>query len=205
MDDFINVSYSHEELIEEVTSIGLKYNLLTQYTSFIALDSEIRNSSGNYTSVKQPLPLPQGVSNYAVGGASPRYTKRYMHTPVKNKSHEVFAIADASIDHESDENGMPESIGMIEKMPEFKGGMKALEVFLKRNLRNVAEGLNGFVYVEFLVDVDGSVKEIKIIRGLNDRANEEAIRLIRLTDKMWKPGKINGKAAEVQMMLPVKF
>ncbi len=205
LDDFIHVSHSHEELIKEVSYIGLKYNLLTQYTSFIALDSEIRNSSGNYTSVKQPLPLPQGVSNYAVGGVYSRTSRKLGYAPGKSSNNVVYELEDASIDHEPDENGMPESIGMIEKMPEFKGGMKALEAFLKKNLRNVAEELNGFVYVEFLVDVDGSVKEIKIIRGLSTEANEEAMRLIRLTNKMWNPGKINGKATEVQMMIPVKF
>lgn len=205
LDDYIQVSYSHEELIEEVTSIGLKYNLLTQYTSFIALDSEIRNKNGNYTSVKQPLPLPQGVSNYAIGGVSTRYTKRYMHAPVKSKSHEAYAIADASVDYETEDTKMPEGTGMIEKMPEFKGGIKALESFLRKNLRNVAEGLNGFVYVQFIVCADGSVKEIVIIRGLSTKADEEAKRLIQLTDKMWNPGKINGKAAEVQMIVPVKF
>jgi len=205
LDDFIQVSYSHEELIKEVTSIGLKYNLLTQYTSFIALDSEIRNSSGNSTSVKQPLPLPQGVSNYAVGGVYSRTSKKLGYAPGKSSNNVVYELKDASVDRESDESGMPESIGLIEKMPEFKGGMKALEAFLSKNMRNVDEGLSGFVYVEFIVGADGSVKDIKVLRGLSAKVNEEAIRLIRLTDKMWKPGKINGKAAEVQMMVPVKF
>ncbi len=52
--------------IQEVTDLGLKYSLLTDYTSFVAIDSEIRGS-GESTTVKQPLPLPQGVSNMAVG------------------------------------------------------------------------------------------------------------------------------------------
>lgn len=49
-----------------ITDLGLKYNLLTQYTSFIAVDSLIRNKTGKLQTVTQPLPLPQGVSNYAV-------------------------------------------------------------------------------------------------------------------------------------------
>jgi TonB-linked SusC/RagA family outer membrane protein len=52
---------------KEVTALGLKYNLLTQYTSFIAIDKEIRNPSGQSVDVKQPLPLPEGVSDYAIG------------------------------------------------------------------------------------------------------------------------------------------
>ncbi|MFQ5629566.1 MAG: AgmX/PglI C-terminal domain-containing protein, partial [bacterium] len=56
------------ELVEEVTDLGLKYNLLTSYTSFVAIDSEVRNKEGKLASVKQPLPLPEGVSDLAVGG-----------------------------------------------------------------------------------------------------------------------------------------
>jgi Ca-activated chloride channel family protein len=55
--------------VKEVTELGLTYNLLTAYTSFVAIDSEVRNTEGPPTTVKQPLPLPQGVSDYAVGAA----------------------------------------------------------------------------------------------------------------------------------------
>jgi Ca-activated chloride channel family protein len=55
--------------IKEVTDLGLKYNLLTAYTSFIAVDSEVRNTEGRPTTIKQPLPIPHGVSDYAVGSA----------------------------------------------------------------------------------------------------------------------------------------
>jgi Ca-activated chloride channel family protein len=54
--------------IQEVTELGLQYNLLTAYTSFVAIDSEVRNIDGKPATVKQPLPLPQGVTDYAVGG-----------------------------------------------------------------------------------------------------------------------------------------
>jgi Ca-activated chloride channel family protein len=59
----------NDERVREVTSLGLTYNLLTAYTSFVAVDSEVRNAGGQLTSVKQPLPLPEGVENSAVGGA----------------------------------------------------------------------------------------------------------------------------------------
>ncbi len=53
--------------IKEITSLGLKYNLLTQYTSFIAVREEVRNPDGSAKNVNQPLPLPLGVSDLAVG------------------------------------------------------------------------------------------------------------------------------------------
>lgn len=56
-----------DKRVEEITNLGLKYSLLTAYTSFVAVDSEVRNKGGQQTTVKQPLPLPDGVSDYAVG------------------------------------------------------------------------------------------------------------------------------------------
>jgi Ca-activated chloride channel family protein len=57
-------------LREAITALGLEYSLLTQYTSFVAVDERIRNTqAGDTPAVNQPLPLPQGVSRRAVGGA----------------------------------------------------------------------------------------------------------------------------------------
>jgi len=58
----------NDERQKEVTDLGLAYNLLTAYTSFVAVDTQVRNQNGEVTIVKQPLPLPQGASDYAVGG-----------------------------------------------------------------------------------------------------------------------------------------
>ena len=56
-----------DEAVREITRLGLAHNLLTDYTSFIAVDHVVRNPGGNATTVDQPLPLPQGVSHLAVG------------------------------------------------------------------------------------------------------------------------------------------
>ena len=56
-----------DEAVREITRLGLAHNLLTDYTSFIAVDHVVRNPGGNAAPVDQPLPLPQGVSNLAVG------------------------------------------------------------------------------------------------------------------------------------------
>ena len=53
--------------VKEVTALGLAYNLLTPYTSFVAIDTRVRVQDGKPVTVTQALPLPQGVSDYAVG------------------------------------------------------------------------------------------------------------------------------------------
>jgi Ca-activated chloride channel family protein len=57
-----------EKVAEEVKNLGLRYHLMTQYTSFVAVDTVVRDT-GEVVTVKQPLPLPEGVSDYAVGNA----------------------------------------------------------------------------------------------------------------------------------------
>lgn len=60
---------SNDERIREVTEFGLAYNLLTAYTSFVALDSQVRKM-GDSTKVSQSLPMPEGISDHAIGGAN---------------------------------------------------------------------------------------------------------------------------------------
>jgi Ca-activated chloride channel family protein len=75
LSDF-NFQRDDPESVREVTSLGLTYSLLTKHTSFIAVIEEVRNASGKANSVDQPLPMPDGVSNLAVGygsGAEPEF------------------------------------------------------------------------------------------------------------------------------------
>ncbi|MBT8345826.1 MAG: VIT and VWA domain-containing protein [Desulfofustis sp.] len=66
--DFKARQDSNEQNREEIVALGLKYNLLTRFTSFIAIDEIVRNLNLESKNVKQPLPLPRNVSNLAVGG-----------------------------------------------------------------------------------------------------------------------------------------
>ena len=60
-----------DELRERIVELGLQHSLLTRHTSFIAVDETVRNTTGDARDVKQPLPLPKGVSNLAVGRPMP--------------------------------------------------------------------------------------------------------------------------------------
>lgn len=80
----------NDERKKEVTNLGLKYNLLTAYTSFVAIDSKVRAKDGS-TTVKQPLPLPQGVSDYAVGyGGAGLHKTIPMGMPYKGGGNMMF-------------------------------------------------------------------------------------------------------------------
>ncbi len=66
VDDYTRVTYSGDTR-KEVTELGLKYNLMTEYTSFIAIEEDRIANDGELKTVKQPLPMPQGVPNSAIG------------------------------------------------------------------------------------------------------------------------------------------
>lgn len=68
-----------EERKQEIVDLGLKYNLLTQYTSFIAVDTTVRNEGGESETVEQPLPLPEGVEDSAVGGGATTVNRFGIH------------------------------------------------------------------------------------------------------------------------------
>jgi Ca-activated chloride channel homolog len=68
--DFASLERDNQEVVKEVTALGLKYSLLTPYTSFVAVD-KLKRADGQVVTVKQPLPLPAGVSDLAIGQAVP--------------------------------------------------------------------------------------------------------------------------------------
>jgi Ca-activated chloride channel family protein len=68
--DFASLERDNQEVVKEVTALGLKYSLMTPYTSFVAVD-KVKRADGQLVTVKQPLPLPEGVSDLAVGQPMP--------------------------------------------------------------------------------------------------------------------------------------
>ena len=208
LDDYTNLAQNNEHM-DEMTALGLKYNLLTAYTSFIAIDSEVRNKEGDVTTVKQPLPLPKGVSNYAIGtsasmGGGKFYRGRSKKSGVMQNS---IMVNDAIMVEE--EEAEPAIFSVMEYQPEFKGGEKAFRAFLEKNINYPKEalekGIEGTVYVEFIVNEDGTIENVLVVRGVNSLLDKEALRVIKLTSGKWKPGKQRGKAVKVSMTVPVKF
>jgi Ca-activated chloride channel family protein len=65
--DFSRFDRNNQKMVQEVTDLGLKYSLMTPYTSFVAVD-QVKRADGQVVTVKQPLPLPEGVSDLAVRG-----------------------------------------------------------------------------------------------------------------------------------------
>ncbi|AUD01251.1 TonB family protein [Spirosoma pollinicola] len=98
---------------------------------------------------------------------------------------------------------------IVEKQPEFKGGMQALGQFLSQNLRYPAEAqqakVQGRVFISFIIDKDGGVDEVRVLKGIGFGADEEAARVVKATNGLWKPGTQRGERVRVKYNLPINF
>jgi len=97
-------------------------------------------------------------------------------------------------------------IDPIETYAEFSGGYDSLKMYLKKNNRLLLgkSKCQGKVYVEFVIENDGSVTNIKIYKGLDEECNKEAIRLIEQMPK-WKPGELQGHPVREKVKVPISF
>ncbi len=101
-----------------------------------------------------------------------------------------------------------EIFGMVEEMPSFPGGEVKLVEYIAKNLNYpqeaIEKGIEGRVFVGFIIDVDGSVTDVKLLRGIGGGCDEEAIRVIKSLPK-WRPAKQNGVFSRVSYQIPVNF
>ena len=101
-----------------------------------------------------------------------------------------------------------EFLMVVENMPEFPGGDLGLMKFIQKNVRYPAiakeYNITGKVYVSFIVDKQGSVTNVKIVRGVDKNLDAEALRVVSLLPK-YKPGKQRGKAVRVMFTIPINF
>lgn len=97
---------------------------------------------------------------------------------------------------------------VVEKMPEFPGGEKALMDFLAKNIRypETAKdlGIQGTVYISFIVDTYGNITNVEVLRGIGGGCDEEAARVVGKMPR-WSPGKQGGRPVKVQYRLPIRF
>jgi protein TonB len=97
---------------------------------------------------------------------------------------------------------------VVESMPTFPGGMGALMKYLAENIKYPPlakeSGIQGRVFINFVVEPDGSISNVKVLRGIGGGCDEEAVRVVKNMPK-WSPGKQRGKPVRVSYNLPVKF
>ena len=112
------------------------------------------------------------------------------------------------VEVEEEDVSEQEIFQIVEEMPAYPGGEQKLMEYVAKNIKypQIARetGIQGRVFVSFVVEPDGSVSNVKVLRGIGGGCDEEAMRVVKSLPK-WKPGKQRGKAVRVSYMLPVNF
>lgn len=97
---------------------------------------------------------------------------------------------------------------IVEEQAEFPGGMEAMYAYIQKNLvypeKAKEKGIEGRVFVSFIIEKDGSISNVKILRGIGGGCDEAAMEMVKNMPK-WKPGKQKGKPVRYQFTLPIKF
>lgn len=182
---------ARDDTEEAITDLGLQYNLLTRYTSFVAIDEKIR-ADGKVTTVKQPLPLPQGVQNSAVGKGG----RAVAFSPSLNLGE--------SLDTDARSGSAQQDIYVVvDSQPELIGGLDSLRQRIQYPEAACTQEIEGRVFVQLVVDKNGQVQDAEVTRSAHPLLEEEALRVIR--ESRFRPGTEDGAPVKVTMSLPVIF
>jgi len=215
----------NDERIKEVTSLGLSYNLLTAYTSFVAIDNQKRLRNGKAVTVKQPLPLPEGVSDSAVGGGRMAMKSRApLSRPgmtfrkngfVSKESESLEIKKDVSASPNETDESLTEKSGIsIDNISVGKGLAKNAA---ENRIKNQLESINtcyknsskkyfhwtGELFITMVIDSAGKVKTIHINKSKKKNKELEKCVVSHL-EKIIFPIPYGEKSVEIKIEFSIK-
>lgn len=152
----------------------------------------------NTVATQQSVQLPEGTKEQeGVGGQAGPEAK-------PGEADQTQALSPVATDMKDN----PLNFHIVEELPQFPGGAVELMKWLTRNLRYPytaqQQKVQGKVVVQFIINKDGSVSDIKVVKSLNTDCDREALRVIRLMPK-WKPGVQHDKPCRTMVCIPINF
>jgi len=180
-----NILRNDPDRVKEVTRLGIDYNLLTAYTSFVAIDTEVRLVDGQAVTVKQPLPLPEGVSDYAVGRGTGMLGHK-LAAPYAARAFEVDAKSQIGKDEEAKSRLVRLSVELgdistskglskddIQKV--VKQRLSSIELCYQKYLEK-KPNIQGGITLQLAIDSSGRVTKVSLVSSkLNDKNLEQCI------------------------------
>lgn len=120
----------------------------------------------------------------------------------------VEDVAEFIVEGKPEEEAVDEIFSVVEIMPTFPGGNSEFYEYVSKNLKYPRKALKaqveGKVIVEFVVEEDGDISDIEILKGIGYDCDEEAVRVLKSSPN-WIPGKQQGKKVKVKVMVPLNF
>ena len=122
----------------------------------------------------------------------------------------LLLFAAMSTDAQSNQRKVKAGFGVsvVQTQPQFKGGQDSLTAFLNNNINYPVQArlnkIQGRVYIGFSISETGKVEDVRLLSGINEELDNEAIRVANLFPD-WIPGKVDGKAVKTHFVLPIDF
>jgi protein TonB len=186
----------------EYTSAEIKYGL-EKKKSGDKLEMEEVLEMPNSTPPPPPPPPPPPVLLTNVETTEDEDEVNEDVVVVNNDDAEEIKVVDIVVEEKV---VVDEIFDVVEEQPEYPGGIQELYNFIGKNFKYPemarAANVQGKVYVQFVVGKDGSIGDVKILRGLGSGLDEEATRVVKMMPK-WKAGKQRGKEVKVRYNLPI--
>ena len=171
----------------------------------VAVDEEMVEITKQEEQKPQPVEVPQQSTQIEIVENEVETEDLNINAEVEQNEVIEEYIAPEVVEEEVVET---EIFQIVEEMPQFPGGDAKLLEYVATHIKypQIARetGIQGRVFVGFVVEPDGSVSNVKILRGIGGGCDEEAVRVIKSLPK-WKPGKQRGKAVRVSYQIPVLF
>ena len=127
---------------------------------------------------------------------------------IKVVEQDDIVTMEGEVEASAQESPADDAFDVVEQMPEYPGGPKALMEFLNNNVQYPAEaekaGIQGRVIATFVVEKDGSISNAKVVKSVDPLLDAEALRVIDAMPN-WKPGMQNGKVVRVKYTIPLSF
>lgn len=138
-----------------------------------------------------------------------RYNNAQMLAEEKQRTNMVVVLkAPVPSMDELAQKGTDHVYQVVDEMPQFPGGNRAMMAYIGQNIKYpaeaVAKGIEGRVLVQFVVNKEGDLQDIKVMKSIDSLLDQEAIRVISSMPK-WTPGKLKGEAVNIQYVLPIQF
>jgi TonB family protein len=191
-------------------STGIQINDLTNNFSKSILKRRFmmmnKTKSTMLARVKLMFALPLAITMMLVISCSPNAVEQEEENkvppPEQSEAQEKPAEAAPEVQEET------QIFTVVEEMPEYPGGMDAMYKYMGETIKypDAAKknNISGIVYINFIVEKDGEVTNVNLLRGFDGECDKEALRVVREMPN-WKPGKQRGKAVRVAYNMPVKF
>ncbi len=156
--------------------------------------------------IKQPPPPPQVVEELNIVEDNEEIEEELSIDD--SEADENTEVEQVEIQPQEEEEEEIVNFYVIENKPEFPGGQDAMFKFIAEHTKypEIAKenGITGKVFVQFVIDKDGAVTDVKVIRGIDPYLDKEAVRVVKSMPK-WQPGLQRGKPVKVSFQLPINF